>query len=853
MSLRIRWQTDEGEGAFPLRTRTLHLVFFDGAFDVASQLGEGQDGLTLGPPDSEGKIDVQAHGDLEFVSGNRHFPRVRLPIGGAVDFACADWEGQIRADGKAPINDPLVGTELGGYRILGRLGAGAVGVVYRSLQINLDREIALKLLDAEVGKRAAAVTSFRHEAQAAGRLTHPHVVQVYDVGEDQGRQYYTMEVVPGGDLEDRLEEGGPLPWQEACAAARDCCRALAFAEEHGLVHRDVKPENLMVAPGGVVKLADLGLAATRGMLDTEAAGGTPHFMAPESIGSGTVDHRSDLYSVGCTLFRLLSGETVFAGSSVKEILRAHRDAEPRSLRELGVQAPRELDDLLASLLAKDPDERPQHATEVVEELEAILEARASNKGMLIGVPILLLAGVGAWMAFGPKAEKDQESDRVVEYIERPEGNNDAELARASVRAAYFEALAKPQAEGVRLAALQQFLLDHPEAEQAAEAQAEITRLKVEEAAIQETGPTEVETEAERQARLALEDATAAVQAALMNQRFSQARSLARTGPTATNPAMVALAETVDAQASAQFDAWESQHAASLDVKDWDAAAATRGLFRASLAKNAPVIWIARADALDSAAGAAAAEAEAQRFRSQRLAFLSSVGTPVRDPLTIMEVSAAYAAWQTAVSEIEHPELRRLAEAEGLLLERAAAARAHFDSRVRAEDLEIEEYTEQRKADVLGLGPEGLRLRVQIRGERVERTDPWSVYRSPQLLRATLMTLAPESGVEEQLAALYYVLACDQLASALGKLSLAPDPGAAGDLRRFIEAWSAQQPHPDRLPVGAMSAFQAAIDLCLALEASDDYLALNRVEDLQARFGLLSVWTSGGESTWGLKP
>ncbi len=853
MSLRIRWQTDEGEGAFPLRTRPLHLVFFDGAFDVASQIGEGQDGLTLQPPDAEGKIDVQAHGDLEFVSGNKHFPRVRLPIGGAVGFSCAGLEGQLRADGKAQVQDPLVGTELGGYRILGRLGAGAVGVVYRSLQINLDREVALKLLDAEIGKRAAAVTSFRHEAQAAGRLTHPHVVQVYDVGEDQGRQYYTMEVVPGGDLEDRLEAGGPLPWQEACAAARDCCRALAFAEEHGLVHRDVKPENLMVAPGGIVKLADLGLAATRGMLDTEAAGGTPHFMAPESIGSGTVDHRSDLYSVGCTLFRLLTGETVFSGSSVKEILRAHRDEEPRSLRELGVSAPRELDDLLASLLAKDPDERPQHATEVVENLAAILEARSSNKGLLIGLPILLLAAVGAWMAFGPKPDSDKEPDRVVEYIERPDEGADAELARASVRAAYFEALAKPEAEGVRLAALQQFLLDHPEAEQAAEAQAEISRLKVAQAAIQESVPTEVESEAERKARLALEEASAAVQAALMNQRFSEARSLARTGPSATNPAMVTLAETVDAQASAQFDAWESQHQASLEGQDWTAAADIRDLFRASLGENAPVMWVARADRLDSAAQAAFTEAEAQRFREQRVAFLASVASPVRDPLASLEISSAHAAWQAAIAKIEHQELRQLAETEGILLERAAAARASFDARVRAEELEIEEYTEQRKADVLGLGSEGLRLRVQIRGERVERTDPWSVYRSPQLLSATLTVLAPESGAEAELAALYYVLACDQLANALSRLAQAPNAATASDLRQSIQAWSNQQPHPDHLPVGALGAFQAAIDLCLALEAGDDFLALNRVEDLQARFGLLSVWTSGGETTWGLKP
>lgn len=853
MSLRIRWQTDEGEGAFPLRTRPLHLVFFDGAFDVSSQVGEGQDGLTLSPPDPEGKLEVVAHGELEFVSGAKRFPKVRLPIGGQVGFSCGDWTGQIRADGKAPVRDPLVGTELGGYRILGRLGAGAVGVVYRALQINLDREIALKMLDAEVGKRSEAVASFRHEAQAAGRLTHPHVVQVYDVGEDQGRQYYTMEIVSGGDLEDRLEEGGALPWREACEAVRDCCRALAFAEEHGLVHRDVKPENLMVAPGGTVKLADLGLAATRSMLDKEAAGGTPHFMAPECIGAANVDHRSDLYSVGCTLHRLLTKDTVFAGSSVKEILRAHRDEEPASMRELGVDAPRELDELLASLLAKDPEERPQHASEVVEELEAILASSGSNKGLLIGLPVVLLASVGAWIAFGPKSEEPQEPERVVEYVDRPENDNDLELERASVRAAYFEALAKPEAEGVRLAALNQFLLEHPDAEQATEAKAEIARLESAAAEAETEGPVEVETEEERLAREAFEAAAAEVEAALLDQRYSDARRLARSGPTATNPSMIALAETVDSQASSQFTLWESEHEQALSNQDWPAAQATRGLFQAAIGDSAPASWLARADALQIAASEAQSAAEAQRFRGQRESFLAAVNKNVRTPLQQLDLASSLGAWKAGVAAIEHAELRQLAEAESILFERAAAARASFDQRVRSEELEIEEYTEQRKADVLGLSPDGLRLRVQIRGERVERVDPWSVYLSPQLLQATLTVLAPESGAEEQVAALYYLIACDQLARAFETLSESPDSAAAASVRKSVQAWAEMQPHAEHLPAGSFAAFQSAIDMCLALESGDDYLALNRLEDLRARFGLLSVWTTSGESTWGLKP
>ena len=853
MSLRVRWQTDEDEGAFPLRSRPLHLVFFDGAFDVSGALGEDQDGLTLSPPDAEGKIDAQAHGAVEFTSGDKRFQRVRLPIGGQVGFAIEEWEGSLRAEGKAPVSDPLVGTELGGYRLLGRLGAGAVGVVYRALQINLDREVALKVLDAEVAKRPEAVASFRHEAQAAGRLTHPHVVQVYDVGEANGRQYYTMELVAGGDLEDRLEDGGAMPWQEAVAAVRDCCRALAFAEEKGLVHRDVKPENLMVAPGGLVKLADLGLAATRGMLDQEAAGGTPHFMAPEAIGKqSSVDHRSDLYSVGCSLYRLLTEDTVFEGSTVKEILRAHRDEEPATLREAGVSAPRELDEVLAGLLAKDPDERYQHASEVVEDLEALLEAPVGGKKTWLAIPLLAVIGIGGWIAFGPKADDgDNEPERVVEYIERG-GADEAELERERVRAAYFEALAKPEAEGVRLAALQQFLADYPEAEQASEAQAEIDRLQAKPAEeVVESTPTE--TEEERQAREALEAELASVRAALANQLFGQARGLARGSERAAEEAMSKLASEIDREANAQFELWEGQHQTALDTQDWAAAEKVRTHFTTSLGETAPPEWQARLAALTASAEESYAAAQATAFRAQREAFLQLATAPVRAPLLQLDLETATSAWIAASDATDHPGLQGLADELANLFERARDARATFDARVAAEELEILEYSEQRKADVLGVSTDGLRLRVQIRGERIERTDPWSAYLAPQSLAAVLQVLGPETGAEADLAALYYVLAVDRMAAELTGLASSPDAATAGTVRASIEAWRDAQLFPDQLPAGALASLQQAIDLCAALEAGDDYLALNRVEDLQSRFGLLSVWTSGGESSWGLQP
>lgn len=854
MSLRIRWQIDEDEGAFPLHGRPLHLVFFDGALDRANALHEDQDGISFEPPDDEGKMAVQAFGELEFVAQGKRFQKVRLPIGGAVGFACGEWEGKIAAEGKAPVSDPLVGTELGGHRILGRLGAGAVGVVYRALQINLDREIALKMLAPEVAKRPEAVQSFRNEARAAGRLTHPHVVQVYDVGEEDGRHYYTMEMVSGGDLEERLAEGGPMPWEEAVAAIRDCCRALAYAEEHGLVHRDVKPENLMRAAGGIVKLADLGLAATRGMLDTEAAGGTPHFMAPEAIGKQAhVDHRSDLYSVGCSLYRLLTKETVFQGSSVRDILRAHRDEEPPSLREAGVDAPRELDDLLAALLAKDPDERPQHASEVIEELDALLEPRGGKKGLLIAIPVLAAAGVGLWAAFGPK-EKEAEPEKIIEYVENPDGVDQATLDAERAKAAFYQAQAQPEADGQRRAALVSYLQEFPNSEFAAQAQDSIDAL---DAAAQAAAQAEAEanqrTPEELEAERKLTALRASIESAIAEHRFAQARLEARTGELATDPTVISLAETVDAQALAQFAEWEKQHASALQAMDWQTAADVRGEFRAALQPEAPLSWTERADALDTSSAKAQDAAADARFAEQRVAFLAQLQEPVRTPLRNMDWPKASEAWAAALAGCEHEELAALAAQDSKLLEAAGRAFEQLQAAVQADEQSIEEYQEGRKATVLGISPQGLRLRVQISGERIERVDAWEHYLSPEALSQLLADLSPEQASPADQTALHHLIALDSVATRFTALAQQPSAAAAGELADWIERWDASRPDASTLDDRARFAFEDVKALCRALEAGDDYAALARLEDFGSRYSLLSAWTSNGGTTWGLRP
>ena len=219
--------------------------------------------------------------------------------------------------------------QITGYRILGELGRGGMGNVYRAEQTSLHREVALKVLNRELTKDPAFVAKFVAEARAAAKLQHPNVVQVFDVDQDGETYFYAMELMHDGSLEDWLKQHGAMPVERALRVVSDAASGLAYAESLGIVHRDIKPDNLMLDQHGAVKIADLGLAGT--VEDTEEnAIGTPHFMAPEQVLKKDIDHRTDLYALGCTFYRLVTGKTPFRGQTVKDILRAQvkDDAEP---------------------------------------------------------------------------------------------------------------------------------------------------------------------------------------------------------------------------------------------------------------------------------------------------------------------------------------------------------------------------------------------------------------------------------------------------------------------------------------------------------------------------------------------
>ncbi len=849
MSLRIRWQIEQQSGAFPLRNRPLHLLLSDESLDVLNEAPTGdQDGLSIGLPDGEGKMELKAYGALKFVTGDKSFRTVRLPIGGKVAVACGELRGQLHADGAPVVADPMIGKNLGGHKLLARLGAGAVGVVYRALQVDLDREVALKLLNAEATKMPLAVASFRREAQAAGRLSHPNLVQVYNVGKDDGFHYYTMELVPGGDFEGRLKEG-PLPWDEAVAATRDCAAALAYAEEHGLVHRDVKPENLMIGAGGLIKLADLGLAATRGMLDKEAAGGTPHFMAPEAVGKGQARHQSDLYSLGCTLYRLLTGHTPFEGSSVKEILLAHRDEEPPTLKQAGVEVPRELEDLLAALLAKSPEDRPEHASEVVEELQELLSHQGgSRKALLLAVPILAFGVWGAMQAFGPKGE-EKEPEKVVEYINMG-GDNEAQaqLEAEKEKSSFFQAMAA--AEGTsRTESLEAFLEQYPDGAHAEQAQAELIRL----AELAEAEATANLPSAEEQARLAaLEEASAQVRAALDANRFAEARRLVRSGELAAETEMLTLAAVVDQRANQQFADWQLQHQAALDSLDWQQAEDIAASFAAAIEGEVPEEWQLQSQQLGVALLAAKDAAKAEAFTSLRVAFQKQAGSPVREAVATLEIQQAHDLWKQAAETCGHDALQQMAEAQLPLFASAAAGASSMGQTIQAGDLTIVEAEAGRKAKVLGADAGGLKIEVQVSGSREERLQPWSVYQQPDHWLPLLQSLIPAES-SDQIHALYVLAMWNDVATGFEKLGQSFNSSQAGLLLARLQKWQDQAPSSLAEDEAHMLILQTAMDLCRAALHEEDYQAFSRLQSLQNQFSLLSVWAGGGLSTWGLEP
>ncbi|MFE9218665.1 protein kinase domain-containing protein [Streptomyces lavendulae] len=259
------------------------------------------------------------------------------------------------------------------YRLDRRLGAGGMGEVWRGHDLALDRAVAVKVL-LEAATNEELIARFRREATIGARLQHPGITVVHDVGQHEGRLFIVMELLSGEDLGAVLaRERGGLPVSVAVDLAAQTAEALAAAHERAVVHRDLKPGNLFLLPGGRLKICDFGIAhsadATAGWTVTGRMFGTPPYMAPEQWRGEHVDARCDLYALGCVLYALLSGEPPFGSAEPMYVLmRRHVEDAPLSLREAGVAVARELDRLVLALLAKAPADRPESAEAVAKAL-----------------------------------------------------------------------------------------------------------------------------------------------------------------------------------------------------------------------------------------------------------------------------------------------------------------------------------------------------------------------------------------------------------------------------------------------------------------------------------------------------
>jgi Tol biopolymer transport system component len=318
------------------------------------------------------------------------------------------------------------GTRLGPYEIVAPVGAGGMGEVYRATDPRLGRQVAVKVLPAEFAADPDRLSRFEQEARAAAALNHPHIAAVFDIGTDGAVRYIVQELLEGESLRARLAARHDRPLGEWLPIAVEIASALAAAHQAGVVHRDIKPENVMISPDGRAKVLDFGLAK---LVEPGGAGavnansptslgtiagtvmGTAGYLAPEQAAGLAVDRRADIFSLGCILYEMASGEQPFAGRSGAETIAHILHDEPRPLLELKAQVPAEFQRIVTKCLAKDPAKRYQHADDLALDLrdlaarpvapaplpvQASATRRAGAARWLWPAIAVLVAGFGAW-------------------------------------------------------------------------------------------------------------------------------------------------------------------------------------------------------------------------------------------------------------------------------------------------------------------------------------------------------------------------------------------------------------------------------------------------------------------------
>ena len=287
---------------------------------------------------------------------------------------------------------------LGRYQIIKEIGHGAMGVVYEAKDPLIDRIVAIKTInlnDLTPEEKKEYEARFYLEARSAGRLSHPNIVTIHDLGESDGVPFIAMELMEGRELQNLLKSGQLLPIKETLNIIIQVATGLAYAHEHGIVHRDVKPSNIMVLKGGLVKIADFGIARMDSWRLNTTHGkllGSPHYMSPEQVSSSPIDQRSDIFSVGTLLYRMLSGQVPFSGNNTHSIAYKIVNEEPQKPSSLNPEIPDMLDSIVLKCLSKNPDHRYQNAIALADDLRACQEILLRGNTGHDQIPIKTISG-----------------------------------------------------------------------------------------------------------------------------------------------------------------------------------------------------------------------------------------------------------------------------------------------------------------------------------------------------------------------------------------------------------------------------------------------------------------------------
>jgi serine/threonine-protein kinase len=370
-------------------------------------------------------------------------PATPLPVGDGTTLIGEDlrgWAQQsttylVTETGTGPDSKPeqsvglywrgLIGRVIGQYRVEGPLGRGSMARVYKARHLGLERTCALKIMNPRlVSQQPATPEQFWAEARAAANLVHPHVVTIYNLGFDQGYHYIEMEYVPGSmSLRQALVRRGPFEPLLAARLVRQVVLALEAAHRSGLVHRDVKPANVLLTPDGQAKLADFGLAHRTVGLGSQRLAGTPTFMAPELFRGEPASPPTDIYATGVTLYYLLSGQLPFASERLRELIRLHREQPVPDLRQAAPTVPEPLAEVVLRCLAKVPAERFASAAELADSLGAVVQRLRDTESLvresLRGMECLIQGARDSFRVILPQQEGQRLQEVMIE-VRAPE-------------------------------------------------------------------------------------------------------------------------------------------------------------------------------------------------------------------------------------------------------------------------------------------------------------------------------------------------------------------------------------------------------------------------------------------------